>query len=85
MKVDNDFNIKWEVEDGYIGGNRPQTTAVDTDILDDEMTDGEIADLYEDIIVEEFMQNISGYGTNREKFIEWAKLALEARKEEDDE
>lgn len=83
--ADQDFTIEWEVEDGYAGGRRPQHTAVDADMLDDEMDDNELEELYNDIVVEEFMQNISGYGSNAEEFKTWAREALKARKEEDDE
>ncbi len=85
MARDKDFEIEWTVEDGFAGGRRPQYTAVDVDILDDEMADDELEELYNEIIIEEFMQNISGYGTNLDEFKEWATAALKARKEEDGE
>lgn len=81
--ADQDFTIEWQVEDGYCGGSRPQHTPVDADMLDDEMDDAELEELYNVIVDEEFMQNISGYGTNLEKFKEWAREALAEREEED--
>jgi len=85
MATTDEFSIEWEVEDGYAGGRRPQTCDVNADMLDYEMLDDDLEELYNDIIMEEFMQNISGNGTNLEAFQAWAKQALAARKEEDDE
>lgn len=81
----NNFDIEWEIDDGYVCGNRPHTTNVDDDILDDEMDDSDLEELYHEIVVEEFMQNISNYGTNLEEFKEWAQTAIKAMKEEDNE
>lgn len=85
MQVEDEFDITWEVDDGYAGPSRPQHCSIDVDVLDDEMADDELEELYNEIVMEEFMQNITVYGSNRREFVEWAKHALEARKEDDSE
>ena len=85
MQVEDEFDITWEVDDGYAGPSRPQHYSIDVNVLDDEMTADELEELYNEIVMEEFMQNISAYGSNKREFIEWAKHALEARKAEEDE
>jgi len=79
--VDDNFNIEWEVDDGYVG-NRPQVlnvSAVDIEYLDKD----EIEDYFNETIFEEFLQTINAEGKNLEDFKEWALEVIKAREEED--
>jgi len=85
MQVEDEFDITWEVDDGYAGPSRPQHCSIDVDVLDDEMTADELEVLYNEIVMEEFRQYVTAYGSNKREFVEWAKLAMKARKAEEDE
>ena len=59
------MEITWEVEDGYIGKSRPQTTIVPDDELDELETGLEKEKLIEEYIQEDFANKISWNITNR--------------------
>jgi hypothetical protein len=52
--------VKWEVEDGYVGKSRPQSTIVDTDHhFWDSLNDEEKRQLIEECVQEDYEQKIS--------------------------
>jgi len=58
------MKITWEVDDGYIGGKRPQSTEVDDDDLRDCETFEEARELINDVIQEAFENEITWYLTD---------------------
>jgi hypothetical protein len=61
--------VRWEVEDGYVGGSRPQRTHVPLADFDEEMDDGDIANMIEDYVRADFEQNISWEINNEDEAI----------------
>lgn len=53
------LRFKWEVDDGYVGRDRPQTTSVDVSEINDCETLEEAVALVEDAIQSDFEQKIS--------------------------
>lgn len=53
------MKVKWQVDDGYVSGSRPQTTNVDDDELAECETEEERQDLINDSIQNDFEQCIS--------------------------
>lgn len=77
------FDGRYEVDDGYAGGSRPQHFRVYATDLDDEMTDEELVAFYEEVADDCFRQNI-GITLRREaEFVSWARGVLNARKAEE--
>ena len=57
--------IYWEVDDGYIGRSRPQTTVIPDEELEEFETDEERERYITDCIEEDFRNNISWYEIER--------------------
>ena len=58
------IKVRWEVEDGYVGKSRPQTTIIDIEQLMDieeweAMTEDKKREFIEEIVQEDFEQKIS--------------------------
>jgi len=53
------MEIKWQVNDGYWGKSRPQTTTIPDEYLDDCETDQEKEDTIDAYIKEDFYDKIS--------------------------
>ena len=51
--------VRWQIEDGYCGGSRPQETEIDDDELNELKTDEEKEKFIEECIQFDFEQNIS--------------------------
>ena len=73
------FEVTWEVEDGYIGKSRPQRFHISEDDFDisEDATEEEIEEdagiLFDDMLQQEFENNIYPSSDKREDFIEWVK------------
>lgn len=77
------FTAKYEVDDGYAGGSRPQSFTIRAaDILmNAESTDEEIRDEFYDMVEEEMRQRISACNVNADEFVQWVR-SLPAEDEE---
>ena len=53
------MKVKWQVDDGYVSGSRPQTTKIDDDELAECETEEERKELINDYIQNDFEQRIS--------------------------
>lgn len=51
--------VRWQVDDGYAGGERPQSTEIDDEDLANLETDTEREDFIHDSIQEDFENKIS--------------------------
>lgn len=76
------IKVRWEVDDGYCGGSRPQTFTVDPSDFEDDMDEREIGDRLAEIVQDEFLQRISWFIKNESEVIEAVKAALAARENE---
>ena len=48
------------------------------------MSDGDLEELYENIMIEDFEDKIHPYGQNIQEFIQWAKEQIAKNREEDE-
>lgn len=67
------FTVKWEVDDGYAGGSRPQSFDIAPFEIDEFMEEADLIELYEDMIREEFLHRVGYYGKNLDEFLAWAR------------
>ena len=74
------FRGRYEIDDGYAGGARPQYFTVDADDLEDDMTDEDIAALYDAQATEAFHNNVTCSATDGDKFLAWARGQIAERK-----
>lgn len=56
-----EFEITWEIEDGYCGGSRPQHLKIDLDNFDQDTSLQDIERILEDLIQEDFTQTVSWF------------------------
>ena len=75
--------VVWEVDDGYVGGSRPQTTEIDLDEFDADMSDITIIRMIEDYIQEDFLQRVTWEVTNESEVIDEIRDALESNDDEE--
>jgi len=77
------FKCKYQVGDGYVGGNRPQFFTIDESEIDSEMDELSLVCLFDDVMQDHFEQNIhpEPLGDSREEFIAWAKDIIAKTKE----
>jgi len=81
MNNNDEFEITYEIADGYCGKNAPQKFTVNIGDFADDMSIDEAEELIIDMMQEHFLQNIYPYQTNKEKFRKW----FESLKWEEDE
>lgn len=64
------MKVTWQVDDGYVGGSRPQYSNIpDDDILECE-SEEEILDLISEWIEEDYSQNITWHFDNKDRMLE---------------
>jgi hypothetical protein len=64
------FKVKWEVEDGYVGKARPQTSEMDEDDFDGCETRVDVERVILDFVQEDFNQQISWSVTGLDDLID---------------
>ena len=77
--MDDKFRCTYQVADGYVSGRRPQTFTIQAHDLEEDMTDAELAILYDQSMQDHFEQRIYPEGDNQEAFIAWAREQLAKR------
>lgn len=60
------MKVTWEVDDGYVGGSRPQTVEVDDNELADCENEEQRRQLIEDYVQEDFENKVTWYITHEE-------------------
>ena len=73
------FKGQYVIEDGYVGGDRPQQFAVQAWELEDDMTDEQLEALYESVAEECFRENIGISVRKVDQFVAWAREQLNQR------
>ena len=51
--------VRWQVEDDYVGGNRPHETYIDDYDLSLCSSEGERQELIQDLVYEDFLQKVT--------------------------
>lgn len=76
------FQARYEVDDGYSGGARPQHFVIRPDELEEGMTDDDLEYFYDESCNEHMLQNIGCSPSRVDEFVEWARDVLAARAQE---
>lgn len=77
------MKVTWEVDDGYVGPSRPQHTEIDECDIEDCGDTDEAMRMIEDMIQEDYDQNINWYLKNSERIKEKVKEILENKEDND--
>lgn len=75
------MKIIWEVDDGYVGGSRPQTTEIDEWDIENCDDIDEAMQMIDDEIKADYNQKISWYMNNRERIQEKVQEILDNKEE----
>jgi hypothetical protein len=79
---ENAFEAQYQVEDGYVTGERPQTFQIYAEDLEDDASDDALREFYDNEISAHFKDNHKIYPSSRreDKFVAWAKAQIAERK-----
>jgi hypothetical protein len=79
---ENAFEAQYQVEDGYVTGERPQTFEIYAEDLEDDASDDALRKFYHKAIDEDFRNSWKIYPSSRRKgrFVAWAKAQIAKRK-----
>jgi len=64
--------VRWEIEDGYVGGSKPQSFEIDTDDFDEDL---DILNQLYDFTQEQFDNTISWYIQNEDEVVRVVEAA----------
>ena len=78
------FKGTYYVDDGYVGKSRPHHFEIDDFEIEDDMTDENLEELYENLMISDFEDKIHPYSQNVKEFIQWAKEQIAKNREEDE-
>lgn len=78
------FKVSWQAYDGYVGGRRPQSFALDAAEITSDMTDDELDVLLQEEAVNDFMQKVTYSIDNEEAALEWLKAQRDKLREEEE-
>jgi len=79
-----DFEVTWEADDGYVGGSAPHRFDISADDIEFCGTDEELKNLFWKSIQEDFEQRVSPVCDQEEEFLEWAREVIEKRNQEEE-
>lgn len=71
--MSDEFEVRWQVEDGYVGGARPQDCDLSELDIEDNMSDEDLRELLYDTVRYEFEANISFFIDNESEALEWMR------------
>ena len=80
----NTFKVTYHVEDGFVGKSRPHVFTVDSGEIEDDMTAEDVVALLDELVQNDFEQNITPYPANGTEFVDWAMDVIRARGEASD-
>lgn len=73
------FNCRYELEDGYVGGSRPQTFRVRAADLEDDVSDEALEQAFHAMAEEHRNENIGIASLNIDEFKQWARAQVASR------
>lgn len=76
------FEARYQVDDGYAGGARPQAFEISAEDIEDDMSESDLQDLYHTMCEEDMQQRIGCCVMRVDEFVEWAQSVISARKEQ---
>lgn len=73
MSTPHEFQITYEVNDGYAGGSRPQTVTIYSSNLEDDFDNDDLRNFLSEIVQEDFECRIFPEPSNEDAFMRWAQ------------
>jgi hypothetical protein len=74
------FEVRYEVEDGYVGAGRPQRCHISPDDFEDDMTDEQITNRVYELTHEDMLTKVNaGIETDMAEVIQWVRAHLTSR------
>lgn len=73
------FKARYQVQDGYAGGARPQHFIIGADDLNDDMTDEQLMEFYESSVQDHYNEKVSPGAERIDEFVAWARTQLANR------
>jgi len=67
-----EFEVTYEADDGYVGKSRPKNFTIDEMDLSGDETREELVEMFEEIMYEDFQQNVQPFSDDCDEFVEWA-------------
>jgi hypothetical protein len=79
---ENTFEAQYQVEDGYVTGERPQTFQIYAEDLENDESHDALREFYSKAIDEDFKDSGKIYPSSRreDKFVAWARAQIAERK-----
>lgn len=71
----------WEVDDGYAGKSRPQSTEIDEDWIKNSDNEDDAMEMIEQEVQEDFNDKIRWYFSNHEELVEEVRKILSDKEE----
>lgn len=72
MKRSDEFEVRWQAEDGYVGG-RPQRFTIDTGYFCKEDTEEDLRKLFNEALEHDFQEKCHADSKDEDAFVAWAK------------
>jgi hypothetical protein len=82
MAKENHIEVTWEIEDGYCGGARPQSSDLSFEDFEEDMSYEEITDRVWELVEEDFKQSISFDIDNLDDLVHKIQEHLEEREDD---
>lgn len=77
--MEDQFNVTYEIDDGYVGGHRPQHFPIYASDLEDDMSDKDLSNLFNELMEDDMASRVSAYSKMEDDFIAWAKEQISKR------
>jgi hypothetical protein len=79
---ENAFEAQYQVEDGYVTGQRLQAFQINAEDLEDDASEDALREFYGKAISEDFLESGKVYPSSRmeDEFVAWAKAQIAKRK-----
>lgn len=83
--MSNSYTASWQVEDGYAGPSRPQTTEISDDIVEDHMSDSDLETALHREVRDAFNAEIDFFISNEDDALAWMRECRDTLKKLEDE
>jgi len=70
------FKLRYEIEDGYVGGSRPQYVDIYAEDFEDDMDEEDIREMIEDLAHEDMIERVSATVNNLGEAVAWVSEIL---------
>jgi hypothetical protein len=77
------FEARYQVDDGYVGKERPKHFKINANELEEDMDREELIEFYHQYVEDHFQENVHPSPEHVEEFVAWAQQQLQQRQTED--